>query len=42
MIIFLVQVFQEPFAFTATLIFGFSIALLFGNAMVGIIRRERR
>ena len=42
MMIFLVQVFQEPLLYTATVMIGFAIALLFANAVVGIIRRERR
>jgi hypothetical protein len=42
LILFLVQIFQEPLTYVAVLVTAFSIALLFGNAMVGIVRRERR
>lgn len=41
LMIFLVEVFQEPLVLTTALIVGFAIALLFGNAVVGIIRKER-
>jgi len=39
---FLILIFQEPLVYTATIIMGFSTALLFGNAAIGIIRGERR
>jgi hypothetical protein len=42
LVLFLVDIFQAPLVYTATLVTGFSVALLLANAMVGIIRRERR
>jgi hypothetical protein len=39
---FLLLVFQEPLVYTAAIMMGFATALLFGNAVVGIVRGERR